>query len=101
MKPYQTTQLAPTANLDALFKACGTTRSETNFRAFPPQLVPFRLTTEEELAYREACNQRDRAGHSQTIVHVERHESGAENHRSYALTFHYTDGTSQHFPAHI
>ena len=96
--PYESPEFQQ--RLDALFIACGTTRAEAGFHAFPAHLVPERLTTAEQLAQAERLNLRDRMPLQAPLISYELEQTGSERHRQYALHFHFTDGTEQYFPPH-
>lgn len=86
--------------LGALFTRCGTTRSEAAFGAFPADRVPMRLTTDEQLLEADRRNARDRRPSQAPLARVEHTATGSDGHREHAVTFHFTDGTSQYFPPH-
>lgn len=82
------------------FEATGSTLEETCLRAFPASHVPQRLTTAEQLAESERLRLRD-CRPPASLVRVEHIESGSHGHKQHAVTFHYADGTSQHFAGHV
>lgn len=96
--PYESP--ASQQRLDALFTACGTTREEAGFHAFPAHLVPERMTTAEQLAQAERLNLRDRQLAQAPLASYALEPTGSERHRQYAIRFRYTDGTEQYFPPH-
>lgn len=77
----------------------GTTLEEQAFAALPASRVPQRLTTAEQLAESERLRMRD-CRHASALTRVEHTESGSRGHKQHAVTFHYADGTSQHFAPH-
>lgn len=75
-------------------------RSEAAFGAFPPNRVPHRLTTAEMLADADRRHARDCRPAGSQLVRHEITADGIEPRRSFALTFHYADGSTQYFAPH-
>lgn len=92
--------ISPTPTAKQILRNHGSSLAEAVYQAFPPHLVPERLTTAEQLAEAERRNQRDRRPATAELLRVEHQKSGSHGHARHAVTFHFADGTSQHFAPH-